>query len=118
MYILIANISEFKEIKGAFLPPLQITHPSVLPAVHPSAKFERLVLASVGLLLDPERRYNAPWSKRHRRSLAPAVPPPSSRESAVLSLPTFRTLNLKSQLYILISKIMHPHPHPQVHLIF
>ena len=38
MYILIANISEFKEIKGAFLPPLQITHPSVLPAVHPSAK--------------------------------------------------------------------------------
>ena len=94
------------------------THSSVLPSVHPSAKFAPLVLAGVGLLLDPERRYMAPWSKRRRHSLAAAVPLPRSHESAALPQATFWTLNLKIHLSILISKIMHPHPHSHVHLYF
>ena len=59
------------------------------------------MLAGVGLLLDPERRYMAPWSKDHRHSLAPAVLPPSSRDSAALPLPTFRTLSEKSTIYLI-----------------
>ena len=60
------------------------THSSVLPSVHPSAKFAPLVLAGVGLLVDPERRYMAPWSKRRRHSLDAAGPLPRSHDSAAL----------------------------------